>query len=346
MPAGSSRGERLDPFTLPLRFAASRHGRRRRTCAWSNSTRERVVLRRAVRGIKMAVNLPVAAYLGVAIRMEPPEDDTRRRGPIVLEHARPAAVASALSRRRRHRHRGGMAVVGARARRAALVAEADGRLREPFERHRRACASRTPIAAPPPALRAQDSGGRRFRCGGGRARCRRRPTCIATSARSSRAIEPSFYLATPAIGTGLTPITRRKRRLNVDRSFESNIERDGRDGLGRAAQPQRRAMEPGAQDVRGAASCRPFDERCAGNDTGSLTLRAPGGLAQAARWPPPRSGVTHRSAPLVAPARRTARRRPYLRVSTPRRRRGEVPALPAPLGRHHPAPPPRRRAMA
>jgi hypothetical protein len=38
-------------------------------------TRERVVMRRAVRGIKMAVNLPVAAFLGVAIRMEPPEGD-------------------------------------------------------------------------------------------------------------------------------------------------------------------------------------------------------------------------------------------------------------------------------
>src|SRR4051794_41914798 len=34
--------------------------------------RERVMLRRVSRGIKLALNLPVAAYLGVAIRMEPP----------------------------------------------------------------------------------------------------------------------------------------------------------------------------------------------------------------------------------------------------------------------------------
>jgi hypothetical protein len=34
---------------------------------------ERVVLRRAVRGIKMTVQLPVAAYLGVAIRLVPPD---------------------------------------------------------------------------------------------------------------------------------------------------------------------------------------------------------------------------------------------------------------------------------
>jgi hypothetical protein len=45
-----------------------------------------VVLRREFRGIKMAVNLPVAAYLGVAIRMEAPSDDTMGAVTIVLEH--------------------------------------------------------------------------------------------------------------------------------------------------------------------------------------------------------------------------------------------------------------------
>jgi len=33
-------------------------------------SRKRVILFRAVRGMKMAVRVPVAAYLGVAIRME------------------------------------------------------------------------------------------------------------------------------------------------------------------------------------------------------------------------------------------------------------------------------------
>jgi hypothetical protein len=48
--------------------------------------RERVVLRRALAGMRMAVNLPVAAYRGVAIRL----DSTRQTPPFVavtLEHA-------------------------------------------------------------------------------------------------------------------------------------------------------------------------------------------------------------------------------------------------------------------
>ena len=91
MPAGSSRDERLDPFSLPVRFAATdkaADGRVRTV----ELTRERVVVRRAVRGIKMAVNLPVTAYLGVALRMEPPEGDDARRG---LDRAR--APRSTLS---------------------------------------------------------------------------------------------------------------------------------------------------------------------------------------------------------------------------------------------------------
>ena len=85
MPAGSSRVERLDPFSLPVRFAATdkaADGRVRHV----ELTRERVVVRRAVRGMKMAVNLPVAAYLGVALRMEPPQGDTPGAVSIVLEH--------------------------------------------------------------------------------------------------------------------------------------------------------------------------------------------------------------------------------------------------------------------
>ena len=66
---GSSRAERLDPFALPLRFVdadVAADGQVRHV----ELHREHVVLRRALSGIKMAVNLPVAAYLGVVIRME------------------------------------------------------------------------------------------------------------------------------------------------------------------------------------------------------------------------------------------------------------------------------------
>jgi Family of unknown function (DUF6101) len=85
MPAGSSRVERLDPFSLPARFSVADRtadGRVRHV----ELTRERVVLRRAVRGMKMAVNLPLNAYLGIALRMQPPEGDSPGAVTIVLEH--------------------------------------------------------------------------------------------------------------------------------------------------------------------------------------------------------------------------------------------------------------------
>jgi len=53
---------------------------------------------RAVRGMKMAVRVPVAAYLGVAIRMEPPTGQEDGAVLIVLEHRDPALSASGLSR--------------------------------------------------------------------------------------------------------------------------------------------------------------------------------------------------------------------------------------------------------
>ena len=76
---------RLDPFSLPARFttadAAADEGLR-----VVDLHRERVILRRALSGMRMAVNLPVAAYRGVAIRL----DATSETPPFVavtLEHA-------------------------------------------------------------------------------------------------------------------------------------------------------------------------------------------------------------------------------------------------------------------
>jgi len=87
-PAGSSCALRLDPLALPLRFEASdavADGRVRSV----ELHRERVVLRRAVRGMRMAVNLPISAYLGLAIRLIPPGGDTPGAIAIVLEHSDP-----------------------------------------------------------------------------------------------------------------------------------------------------------------------------------------------------------------------------------------------------------------
>jgi hypothetical protein len=65
--AGSSRALRLDPLSLPVRFDAHdiradggiRH---------IELHRERVVLRRALHGMQMAINVRVSDFLGVALR--------------------------------------------------------------------------------------------------------------------------------------------------------------------------------------------------------------------------------------------------------------------------------------
>ena len=133
MPAGSSRVERLDPFSLPLRFEVSDKAadERKRSV---ELTRERVVVHRAVRGIKMAVTVPVADYLGIAIRMEQAAHDDEGAVMLVLEHRDPG-----LSLPLYRAHDGADIVAEWQAwarvlRLPLLVVESDGRLREAFVR--------------------------------------------------------------------------------------------------------------------------------------------------------------------------------------------------------------------
>ena len=66
-PAGSSRVLRLDPLSLPQSFDAQdirADGGVRNV----EIHRERVVLRRAVKGMRMAVNVRVSDFLGIALR--------------------------------------------------------------------------------------------------------------------------------------------------------------------------------------------------------------------------------------------------------------------------------------
>ena len=66
-PAGSSRALRLDPLSLPLRFDA--HDTRADGGVRNIELhRERVVLRRAVQGMRMAVNISVCDFLGIGLR--------------------------------------------------------------------------------------------------------------------------------------------------------------------------------------------------------------------------------------------------------------------------------------
>lgn len=66
-PAGSGRALRLDPHTLPVRFDA-RDARADGGIRQVEIDRDRITLRRAVRGMRMAINVRVDDFLGIAMR--------------------------------------------------------------------------------------------------------------------------------------------------------------------------------------------------------------------------------------------------------------------------------------
>ena len=129
---------RLDPFSLPVRFEAADQaadGQMRVVDLY----RERVVMRRAVRGMRMALNMPVAAFRGVAIRMSdaagapcggvPPASIA-----VVLEHDDPALSLPLFSAPQTDDIVAEWQSWGRVLGLPLLVAEADGSLREPFAR--------------------------------------------------------------------------------------------------------------------------------------------------------------------------------------------------------------------
>ena len=132
-PAGSGRVQRLDPFALPVRFAASdaaADGRVRDI----ELHRERVVMRRSLRGMRMALNMPVSCFAGVALRLTPGEGATPPAVTVVLAHkdpglALPLFVTHEADEAFAEWHAWAQ-VLGL----PLLVSEADGSLREPFAR--------------------------------------------------------------------------------------------------------------------------------------------------------------------------------------------------------------------
>lgn len=132
--AGGSSRMRLDPFSLPVRFSAADEAADQRLRI-VDLHRERVVFRRLVRGMRMTLNLPVAAFRGIAIRLVLDEPDKVPSAiAVVLEHGDPALslplFSSAASDDVLAEWQSWGRVLGL----PLLVAEADGSLREPFAR--------------------------------------------------------------------------------------------------------------------------------------------------------------------------------------------------------------------
>jgi len=86
--AGSGRALRLDPSGLPVRFFAgdaAADGQVRDV----ELHRERVVMRSALRGMRMALNMPVAAFDGVSLWLMPGEAGDDDALAVVLTHRDP-----------------------------------------------------------------------------------------------------------------------------------------------------------------------------------------------------------------------------------------------------------------
>jgi Family of unknown function (DUF6101) len=132
MPAGSGRSARLDPFTLPARFAASDAAADERV-RHVELYRERVVVRRSLGGMRMALNMPVSAFAGVAIRVLAGEGEAPSVS-ITLEHKDPALALPLLVSVETDEAFADWRAWGNVLNLPLLVAEDDGVLREPFAR--------------------------------------------------------------------------------------------------------------------------------------------------------------------------------------------------------------------
>lgn len=125
---------KLDPFSLPVRFTAPDEAADERLRV-VDLHRERVVLRRSVRGVRMALNLPVAAFRGVAIRMVFADAETAPTSiAVVLEHGDPALSLPLFSANECDDIVAEWQSWGRVLGLPLLIAETDGSLREPFAR--------------------------------------------------------------------------------------------------------------------------------------------------------------------------------------------------------------------
>ena len=87
-PAGSGRALRLDPFCLPVRFAATDAAADERV-RHVELHRERVVVRRSLAGMRMALNMPVSAFAGIGLKVVAGQGGNPASVSVMLEHKDP-----------------------------------------------------------------------------------------------------------------------------------------------------------------------------------------------------------------------------------------------------------------
>ena len=132
-PAGSSRIARLDPLALPVRFTANDAVADERVREVELHP-ERVILRRAVQGMRIALNVPVQAFLGISIRLTPETDDAPAGVAVYLEHRDPALSIELYAAENADDVVAEWQLWSRTLGVPALVAGSDGKLSEPFPR--------------------------------------------------------------------------------------------------------------------------------------------------------------------------------------------------------------------
>jgi hypothetical protein len=131
--AGSSRIARLDPLALPVRFTAT-------DAVADQQVRhvelhpERVILRRAVQGMRIALSMPVQAFLGVSIRLVPGTDEASTGVAVFLEHRDPALSIELYAAENADDVVAEWQLWARALNVPALVAGSDGKFSEPFPR--------------------------------------------------------------------------------------------------------------------------------------------------------------------------------------------------------------------
>jgi hypothetical protein len=125
---------RLDPFALPVRFEVVDEAADQRLRI-VDLHRERVVLRRSVNGMRMALNLPVAAFRGVAIGLVADESIGAPGAiAVMLEHGDPALSLPLFSATESNDVVAEWQCWGRVLGLPLLIAESDGSLHDPFAR--------------------------------------------------------------------------------------------------------------------------------------------------------------------------------------------------------------------
>lgn len=128
---GSGRVMRLDPFSLPVRFPAkdsAADGKVRQV----ELHRERVILRREVRGMRMAIGVPISSFLGVTLRVI--EGKRAASACVTLDHADDALSVPLFSAPNTDDVLAVWRAWGRVLGLPLLVAELDGEIHAPFPR--------------------------------------------------------------------------------------------------------------------------------------------------------------------------------------------------------------------